>query len=148
MKKLLALLLVFLMVLSMLAGCAPADDKQPSGDDAPDAGDDAPSGDDAQDTADGEKDYVVFPANFLFNSTQSGVTDTTYNGGQNGQNMVLETLCAYDVEKGEYVPQLAEKVEASADGLTYTVTLHDATFHDGSPVTADDVLFSYNYAAQ
>ena len=39
-------------------------------------------------------------------------------------------------------PWLAEKVEISDDGLTYTFTLRDATFHDGSPVEASDVVYS------
>ncbi len=39
-------------------------------------------------------------------------------------------------------PWLAEKVEVSDDGLTYTFTLRDAKFHDGSPVEASDVVYS------
>jgi len=39
-------------------------------------------------------------------------------------------------------PWLAEKVDISADGLTYTFTLRDAKFHDGSPVEASDVVYS------
>jgi peptide/nickel transport system substrate-binding protein len=38
---------------------------------------------------------------------------------------------------------LAEKIDIAPDGITYTVTLKSgATFHDGAPVTADDVVFS------
>jgi peptide/nickel transport system substrate-binding protein len=38
---------------------------------------------------------------------------------------------------------LAESYEISADGLTYTFTLRDgATFHDGSPIEASDVVYS------
>jgi peptide/nickel transport system substrate-binding protein len=38
---------------------------------------------------------------------------------------------------------LAEKVEISPDGLDYTFTLRKgATFHDGAPLTAEDVVFS------
>ncbi len=41
------------------------------------------------------------------------------------------------------VSDLAEKYTISEDGTTYTFTLRpDATFHDGTPVTADDVLFT------
>jgi len=38
---------------------------------------------------------------------------------------------------------LAEKIDIAPDATTYTVTLKPgATFHDGAPVTADDVVFS------
>src|SRR3569833_3497432 len=41
------------------------------------------------------------------------------------------------------VPDLAEKYEVSADGLTVTFHLHaGAEFHNGMPVTAEDVAFS------
>ena len=40
-------------------------------------------------------------------------------------------------------PQLVEDWSVSSDGLTYTFNLRDGlTFHDGSPVTMDDVLAS------
>ena len=39
-------------------------------------------------------------------------------------------------------PWLAEKIDISEDGLTYTFTLRDAKFHDGSPVEASDVVYS------
>lgn len=41
------------------------------------------------------------------------------------------------------VPDLAESYSISEDGTTYTFTLRpDATFHDGTPVTAEDILFT------
>lgn len=43
----------------------------------------------------------------------------------------------------EILPGLAEGWEASPDELTWTFTLRDAGFTDGSPITADDVVFSY-----
>lgn len=44
---------------------------------------------------------------------------------------------------GELIPDLAEKYTVSDDKLTYTFTLRsDAVFHDGTPVTADDVLYT------
>lgn len=48
---------------------------------------------------------------------------------------------------GEYLPDLAQSYEASQDGLTYTFVLRPtATFHDGKPVTADDVVFTIRKA--
>ena len=46
----------------------------------------------------------------------------------------------------DYIPWLAESWSISDDNLAYTFTLHrDATWHDGEPVTADDVAFSIDY---
>ena len=39
--------------------------------------------------------------------------------------------------------QLAASVDVSSDHRTYTFTLGDATFHDGRPVTAGDVVYSW-----
>lgn len=46
----------------------------------------------------------------------------------------------------EYIPALAESMPVtSADGLTWDVKIKDGvTFHDGSPVTAEDVKFSFD----
>ncbi len=45
-------------------------------------------------------------------------------------------------------PALAESVESSKDALTWTVKLRQGvTFHNGKPVTADDVLFSLKRVA-
>jgi peptide/nickel transport system substrate-binding protein len=44
---------------------------------------------------------------------------------------------------GTLVPSLARSYTISPDGLTYTFTLRDDVFfHDGVPVSADDVLFT------
>ena len=43
--------------------------------------------------------------------------------------------------QGTFIPDLASHYEISADGTVYTFTIRpDATFHDGSPVTAADVI--------
>ncbi|MDO8518075.1 MAG: peptide ABC transporter substrate-binding protein [bacterium] len=45
--------------------------------------------------------------------------------------------------QGDYVPDLAQSYTISSDGKTYTFILRpDATFHDGTPVGADDVVFT------
>jgi len=45
--------------------------------------------------------------------------------------------------QGGLEPNLAEKIEISPDGKTYTVFLKDNVFwHDGLPFTADDVVFT------
>ena len=48
---------------------------------------------------------------------------------------------------GEYAPDLAQSYTVSPDGLTYTFTLRaNDTFQDGTPVTADDVVFTIQKA--
>lgn len=43
------------------------------------------------------------------------------------------------------VPDLADYFELAEDGLTYTFYLNaNATWHDGQPVTAEDVVFSFD----
>jgi peptide/nickel transport system substrate-binding protein len=46
----------------------------------------------------------------------------------------------------ETVPGLAESWESSDDGLTWTFKIREGvTWHDGEPLTAQDVAFSYNF---
>lgn len=56
---------------------------------------------------------------------------------------VMETLVSLFNDSGQLQPDLATKWEISADGLIYTFHLRDAKFHNGDPVTADDVNFTY-----
>ncbi|MCR4311019.1 MAG: ABC transporter substrate-binding protein [Candidatus Taylorbacteria bacterium] len=45
--------------------------------------------------------------------------------------------------EGTLIPDLAQSYTISPDGLTYTFTLKpNLTFHDGTPLTADDVIFT------
>ncbi len=47
---------------------------------------------------------------------------------------------------GSYTLELAESVELSEDGKTWTFTLRDGfQWSDGTPLTAQDVAFSYNF---
>lgn len=48
---------------------------------------------------------------------------------------------------GNFIPDLASNWELSDDGLTYTFYIRaDAKFQDGTPVTADDVVFTIGKA--
>ncbi len=57
---------------------------------------------------------------------------------------LVEGLVGYD-EGGTPGPLLAEKVDLSADGRTYTFTLRKGVkFHNGAELTSADVLWSWN----
>ncbi|WP_169195418.1 ABC transporter substrate-binding protein [Devosia sp. MC1541] len=59
---------------------------------------------------------------------------------------VFDQLTGIDAS-GAVVPRLADAWAASEDLMTWTFNLREgATFHDGSPVTAEDVLFTYETA--
>jgi len=56
--------------------------------------------------------------------------------------LVYDTPIGVTVD-GEFVPELATEWSSSDDGLTWTLTIRDdAVFHDGTPLTAEDVAFS------
>lgn len=59
-------------------------------------------------------------------------------------DQVYDTLLYMDMSGSkDPEPRLAETWDVSDDGMTYTFHLRkDATFHDGTPVTAQDVVFS------
>lgn len=47
---------------------------------------------------------------------------------------------------GTFSPELAESFEVSEDGKTWTFKIRDGfNFHDGTPLTAKDIAFSYNF---
>ncbi len=56
---------------------------------------------------------------------------------------IVEGLVGYN-NSGEVKPLLARSFETSADGLTYTFKLRtDVKFHNGKPLTADDVVWNW-----
>ena len=66
-------------------------------------------------------------------------------GAEVVQGWVLESLVTMDPYTLQYDPWLAESYRISADGLTITFKLRKGIcFSDGSPITAQDVVFSYN----
>lgn len=57
---------------------------------------------------------------------------------------VFEGLVDLDPVTRKPYAALAAEMPTSQDGLTYTIKLRkDAVFHNGAPVTADDVVFSF-----
>ena len=76
------------------------------------------------------------------NGTQQGEAP---NGKVNSQ--IYDKLVVMDTETGEIVPALADSWEMT-DDTTWTFHIREGvTFHNGEPLTAEDILFSYQLNA-
>ena len=65
--------------------------------------------------------------------------------GANRVSMLFDSLLWKDAS-GDFLPWLAEDWQRSADGLEWRFTLRDGVaWHDGQPLTADDVVFTFQY---
>lgn len=141
MKKLIAMLLVLTMVIGLVAcGSAPKAETDPAPEAKPnDAAQVIPEAD----SKTPEQEYLRLNWEYI-NSTKSGFQSPALMGNYLDTNLIWNNLIRMDVETGEIVYDLAKDLQVSDDGLTYTFTLADAYWHDGTPVTAADVVFTYN----
>src|SRR6266571_2160697 len=80
-----------------------------------------------------------------------GVTTSNYDLQQGANGNVLchiySTLVRLNPVDGlnTIVPDVAERFQVAPDGLSYVFTLRKGVqFHDGTPLTADDVVATYN----
>ena len=79
-------------------------------------------------------------------STQIETLDPTQGWGHGNTPLIQSTLLRFD-ENMELVNDLATGYTLSEDGLVWTFTLReDAQFTDGEPVTAEDVVFTFEKA--
>lgn len=58
------------------------------------------------------------------------------------QGIMFSRLLRANADRSEVLGGLAETMEISDDGLTYTYHMAEAHFSDGSPITAEDAAFS------
>jgi peptide/nickel transport system substrate-binding protein len=73
-------------------------------------------------------------------------TDRTLDTRDIVSGNIIETLFTQDLDtdKAKLKPKLAEKMDISENGLEITITLKkNIYFSDGVPITADDVIFTY-----
>ena len=125
MKKLFALAMASVMALTLFAGCAPIGSSN--------------SGTNNGDNAEAEK---VFR---FATSTEPTSLDPQLGNGTWITN-VTGAIFSGLVRRynGEIEPDIAESWEVSPDGLTYTFHLRDAAWSDGTPITAQDFVDSWD----
>ena len=152
-RKLLSLALAIVMVAGILAGCG---SKEPAATEAPAATEGAA----AEAPASTGADTIVYADDYLSEKFSPFFADTTYD--KNAVALTQVELLPSDREgnvvlngiEGQVIPyngtdytyySLANcEIVENADGtVTYKLTLRDdVTFSDGTPLTADDVIFS------
>lgn len=107
------------------------------------------SGDDAQQTAPPSGQIPERVTIRLAASTQGGGFPTPYAGirgpGRLKATLFFDTL-TYPDSTGQPEPWLAKSWAVADDGVTWTFNLRDdVRFHDGQALTAEDVVFSFEY---
>lgn len=88
---------------------------------------------------------------FVLSQTTGPKTFNAMMGNETSTNDVTDrmftSLADFNNGTQQEVPMLARSWDTSPDGLTWTWHLrHGAAFSDGHPITADDVLFSFEVA--
>ncbi|HEY5649905.1 MAG TPA: ABC transporter substrate-binding protein [Acidimicrobiia bacterium] len=157
-------LAMFLALAMVAAACTNADDEggdttAPSDDGttettAAGGGDDPGDGDDAP--VDSDDSEVKNPGILVHAADDEPLTldPAGVEPGEGGETVILqvyERLLEIGADGPDLVPGLATEVPTvengliSADGLTYTFPIREGvTFHDGTPLTADDVKYSWD----
>lgn len=136
MKKSICVLLASVMVLALaLTGCGGSKSPSPA---APSAG--STSQNQAVESS-GPKDEVVTMA-IISTWNTLNIYNTSGNYGHCVADQLFERMvsCTHD---GEYLPRLADSWEMSEDHTSMTFHMNkNAKWHDGEPLTADDVVFT------
>lgn len=137
MKRLqISLLCALLALLLVLGGCA-----APAA--APATGNAAAPAESAAPAADAERPLVIAIAEDSVSLDPARAYETLPTIVHRA---IYETLVTFpDDSVEEVIPQLASSWEISEDGTVYTFALDErAVFANGDPVTAEDVVFSFN----
>ncbi len=59
-------------------------------------------------------------------------------------NLALPSMMVID-ESGNKVPFIIKDYKISSDAKAFTITLHDLKWHDGAPLTSEDLAFTSDY---
>ncbi|WP_373131826.1 ABC transporter substrate-binding protein [Clostridium sp. M62/1] len=147
-KRLLSFALCAAMALTAMTGCGAKTEDTAASSKGADTGSEAAKAEEeeteAAREADGEEKGLVIPSascvanlNPLLESYKEGVIML---------NPLYDPLYVIDVNETRYY--LAESYEVSEDGTSVTLKLKDGLkWHDGEPITADDVIFTMDVNA-
>ena len=147
MKKLIALLLVLLMVFSLVA-CGqkeetPAAQEESKTETPKEEAKEETKEESDEASSTSSKDTINLVLNQVIETINPWDKDLLV--GNQLMYQCYDTLFFY-TDAGEFEPRLAESYTVSEDGTLYTFKLRDdVVFHNGAPMTAEDVAWSLNY---
>lgn len=141
-KRLLALFISIVMIVSLACGCADEDSKELSNsEEAMEEIEDSVEEEESSELSKVEDGVFTYPITSnpkVMNPLYSVDSDTGAVVGA-----VYDKLFVLDGEKDEIRYYLAEDLDISEDHLTYTLKLKEGLkWHDGEPLTADDIIFT------
>lgn len=158
-KKVLALLLILTMALAVLAACGkktvteeepvttPVDDGETEEPTEPDGEPEEPVDDTPGSTPREETLYFngqQWGAVNAWNPLHSNNNNFCMANGASARVIVYETMFVYNLLDGKLYPLLGKEYSFNEDQTELTVKLNpDATWSDGTPVTAEDVEYSW-----
>lgn len=131
MRKLLSLLLIVMLTVGLFAGCAKTEEQTPA---------DSTNGTEANTAAPAEGKTLRIAVDVDLPSMDQDVA--TDGLSFEAIAATIEGLYSLDAA-GNLIPAIATDYEVSEDGLTYTFHLRDANWSNGTPVTANDFVFSW-----
>ncbi|MCA9920312.1 MAG: ABC transporter substrate-binding protein [Anaerolineales bacterium] len=143
---------LFFLIVGLLVGCG-GGETDSADTDSSDSADSSSESSEAADSGDAEATTSDEPV--VLRIGWAGSPDTLNPGtavlseAYTLFELVYDSMYQLELD-GTYSLELADSVDVSDDGLVYTYHIRDGiTFHDGEPLTAADVAFSYNlYATQ
>lgn len=143
-KRIIALLMAAAMTLSLMAGCAkeeePSDQPDKQTPDVSDADQQKPEDDPEPQE---EKDTFTIAISYMPDNlapSTGGSDDYTSMTRPIYDRFYLEN------DQGGIDYYLADNLDISEDGLTYTLHIRDdANWSDGTPITTKDIQFTYDY---
>jgi peptide/nickel transport system substrate-binding protein len=103
-------------------------------------------GDDAEETVTETTEAAVTGGTLRVAGGKVANPPTPFTTNDQGSLQILNCVGEYlmfNNDKGELEPRIAESWESTDGGVTWTFKIRQGvTFHDGSPLTTDDVVFS------
>lgn len=136
-KTRLPVLVLSLMMLLALAACGTTTDVRPGPDSQPGASGNTP----APGGEDGNAPAAADTINIMISAEPVTLNALASDSNLDDHVFYLTSAMLFRSVDGVVEPELCESVEEGDDGVTFTYTIKDASYSDGTPITAADFVY-------